>query len=126
MHDYRIGAHPEDTAPGWEHPDVRRVAAKDPDSPRWLFAQLAHDDDERVRAAVASNIACPTRVMAGLVFDEHDEVRMAVAGNRLTPDELLGLLLDDDVALVRAVAANQLRARHVDSTPRRLPTDWRA
>ena len=62
--------------------------------------ELANDEDQFVRCAVAENRCIPKELMRKFATDENHNIRGAVARNYSVPDDVLELLATDEDAFV--------------------------
>lgn len=107
-------------------PRERLALAKDITTHKEILFYLAeHDSDEKVRKAVAQNIATPMQASAKLALDTSADVRLALAGQlvKLLPDlsvdtqsqlyafavQALGNLALDEVLKIRTALASTLK-----------------
>jgi hypothetical protein len=87
---------------------IRKIIAAHPECGSKLRAELAVDDDWRIREAVARNEATEANLLASMASDADRDVRAAVAGHATTPlANLLSLSGDSDHSVRTAVLANQ-------------------
>jgi hypothetical protein len=86
---------------------VRKIIASHPSCSQRLRAELALDDDWRIREAVAKNAATERAILDVMATDADRDVRAAVAGHASTPlEKLLILSGDGDHSVRMAVLAN--------------------
>ncbi len=86
---------------------VRKVVARNPNTPKQVLAKLIEDSDSNVRHGIASNPKTDSDLLQKLAFDIDKDVRLAVAENPNTPPVTLSLLSDDEDVDVRfGVAEN--------------------
>jgi hypothetical protein len=72
-----------------------------------VLANLANDDEDIVRYAVARNENTPANILIKLASDKHSEVRCQVARNANTPIEaLVKLATDEDIVIREHVKHN--------------------
>ncbi len=76
----------------WTSMEVRVRDAARTDLTQELYSQLAHDDEDDVRAALATNPAVDPGLLARLTTDDEEDVRAAVVGNVATPVDALATL----------------------------------
>ena len=84
---------------------VRRIAARNINTPPETLTMLAEDEDIDVRWAVVENIKTPSEALTILAGDEDEDVRNAVAENTNTPPEVLVILAGDKEWTVRSAVA---------------------
>lgn len=105
---------------------VRRAVAANPHAPARLLRQLAHDDDEQVRQAVAFNGSTEPEVLLDMAGKSID-LALLVALNPDTPDVVLMRLSQDAEPLLRyvtaGVQAKRLLERASPGAPRRHISD---
>jgi hypothetical protein len=71
------------------------------------LAELSEDDDESIRAYVASDARTPSYVLVTLASDVNAEVRLAVSNNDWSPEDAIAILaVDDDPEIRLNVAEN--------------------
>lgn len=90
---------------------VREAIARREDCPLGLMAQLVHDHDAKVRAALGANPRLLGSVVEHLARDRHVEVLLALCTNPATSGEVLEHLMVHKKADVRQAAAAALEAR---------------
>ena len=99
---------------------VRRAVAANPHAPSRLLRQLAEDDDEQVRQAVAFNGATTPDVLMDLAGRSID-LALMVALNPDVPDEVLASLAADAEPLLRYIATGRQLMQSRPGVPTRLP-----
>lgn len=72
-----------------------RGLAKDENTPCYILAELAQDDDEYIRYLVALNHNATLEIFNILIKDESENVRWAITQNQSTPIEILVKLAED-------------------------------
>jgi hypothetical protein len=86
---------------------ARCIAASSPQSPPAMLAELAGDQNQAVRLAVAKNANAPPAALAELALDQDRHTRSAVAKNANTPGPALAELANQQDKEIRGrVAAN--------------------
>ncbi len=86
---------------------IRKIIATHPSCSAKLRADLATDDDWRIREAVAHNGATETSLLDSMASDVDRDVRAAVAAHANTPlEKLMSLSGDSDTMVRTAVLAN--------------------
>ncbi len=86
---------------------VRKVVARNPNTPKQVLARLLDDSDSNVRHGIASNPKTDEDLLRKLAKDIDKDVRLAVAENPNTPPDTLTVLsCDEDVDVRFGVAEN--------------------
>ena len=89
-------------------PMICCAVALNPKTPINILEQLI--DDEKIRAAVASNISIPAEMLTKLAHNEDLKVRIAIAFNPSTPINVLKEFTRDEEIYVRAIIAINISA----------------
>ncbi len=112
--DYHRAAYDEASIDTWREviarfPSMRFWVAQNKTIPSEVIAQLAHDEDSKVRSMVARKRRLEPVILQSLASDPDDGVRMAVARNRHTPRPVLeSLALHDPWPEVRRAASARI------------------
>ncbi|MFF3678706.1 hypothetical protein ACFYYS_32650 [Streptomyces sp. NPDC002120] len=91
-----------------EHPQMRFWAAHNRTCPPEILAELAKDDDWRVRERVLCRRSCPPELLEQLADDPHDAVRNTVATHPRSPRSAVARLVDDPWPVIAEAARARL------------------
>ena len=83
------------------NPKIRESVASSRNTPAGVFADLALDPDDGVRACLARNETAPIEVIRLLAADSAEQVRGWLAVNHSTPADVLDRLAGDESSTVR-------------------------
>ena len=93
-----------------KHPEMRVWVVHNKTVPIGILDILSHDQDWRVRHAVAQKHKVGQDILQRLAQDPHESVRLRVACNAKTPKIVLEQLLNDQWSEVATKAKNRLQA----------------
>ncbi|MBS2006116.1 MAG: hypothetical protein JST01_03695 [Cyanobacteria bacterium SZAS TMP-1] len=84
------------------------LIAANPNTPLAILRQLAGNENEDVRIAVAENVSTPRDLLLLLARDRQADVRYAIAENANLAPEILQLLCEDDNPYVSSRAMRSI------------------
>ncbi|MEM2604789.1 MAG: HEAT repeat domain-containing protein [Candidatus Korarchaeum sp.] len=90
-----------------ESEEVRAAVAMNQNTPTEVLVKLAEDESEEVRAAVALHPNVPLEIIRKLSKDESEQVKEAVANCTRTPSDILEELIKESRYIMVQVAFNK-------------------